>query len=260
MFNGLKIGVTGMQASQKLMDNVADQIANSTTGGYKKKEVRFGELLRNEITRNHVEVSGNAEGASISAGSRAVISKTNFSQGALKPSDSPFHMAVEGSGFFGLMTPGGELLLTRNGAFSMSADGVLTDGEGNGVVYEAYLPAGSFRDFADISIADNGIISGQNADGTIQQIGRIALLLPRNEEMLISVGENKYVLPEGAALENSIDTGAGFGSIRHRYLEESNVDLAESMTEMILTQRAYQLNAKSITTADEMLEVINTII
>jgi len=260
MFNGLRIGVTGMQTSQKVMDNVADQIANSTTGGYKKKEVRFGDLLRNEISRSHAAVSENAEGASIGIGSRALVSKTNFTQGVLKPSESPFHMAIEGNGFFGVMTAAGDLLLTRNGAFSMSADGALTDGEENGLVYESYVPAGSIGSYDGVSISENGVISGRNDRGEVIELGRVALFQPGAEDGLLSLGENKYFLLEGMGMANSIDDAQGFGVIRHKHLEESNVDIAESMTEMILTQRAYQLNAKSITTADEMLEVINTII
>ena len=92
------------------------------------------------------------------------------------------------------------------------------------------------------------------------ELGRVALFQPSAEDALVSLGENMYLLPEGQEMVNSIDNAQGFGIIRHKHLEESNVDIAESMTEMILTQRAYQLNAKSITTADEMLEVINTII
>ena len=142
----------------------------------------------------------------------------------------------------------------------MSADGALTDGEGNGLVYESYVPAGSIGSYEGVSISENGVISGRNDRGEMMELGRVALFQPSAEDALISLGENMYLLPEGQEMVNSIDDAQGFGVIRHKHLEESNVDIAESMTEMILTQRAYQLNAKSITTADEMLEVINTII
>lgn len=260
MFNGLRIGVTGMSTSQKIMDNVADQIANSATAGYKKKEVRFGELLRNEITRNHVGVSPNAEGSSISAGSKAVLGKTNYLQGVLRPSDSTFHMAVEGPGFFGVMTSEGELLLTRNGAFTRTPDGMITDGDGHRLVYESYAEESAWGSPDRITIREDGTISGVDEKGAARILGKVALFHPDSNEQLISLGKGRYGLPQGMEAENSIDSEGGSGRIHQRTLEESNVDLAESMTEMILTQRAYQMNAKSITTADEMLEVINTIL
>ena len=108
MYNGLRIGATGMKSSQKVMDNVSDQIANVNTTGYKKREVVFKDLLRNEVGKNHVMVSENAGNVSIGAGSRGEIVKTNFTQGAITPSEGSFHMALEGGGFFGVRVEGNE--------------------------------------------------------------------------------------------------------------------------------------------------------
>lgn len=261
MFQGLRIGVTGMNSSQRTLDNVADQVANSDTNGYKKKEVRFQELLRNEISASHVQLSDAVGTPSIGAGSRPNFSKTNFSQGIMKDSDSPFHMALEGSGFFGIVQPNGQLLLTRNGAFQRNADGEVTDELGNALVVENFVPQEAWGDNAVITISSDGLISSQGEDGTVINLGRITLFQPQNYDALYSMGENRFLLPEGENIATSEGGNMeGFGLLRHKMLEGSNVDIAGSFTEMILTQRAYQMNAKSVTTADEMLEVINTII
>lgn len=259
MFNGLRIGTTGMKTAQKVMDNVADQIANLDTNGYKKKEVVFSELLRNEIGANEVRLSQNAGNAAIAAGSRASSPKTDFRQGTLVPSEGIYHMAIEGSGYFGTVNPQGDLLLTRNGAFHLNGDQSITDDAGNLLSMDTYVPTTQW-DHTSLSINEEGLISGKTLDGNVQALGRVILYAPGTSDSLISLGEGKYLAPEGAALANSVDDGSeAFGQVRQKALEKSNADMIQSMTDMIVTQRAYQVNAKSVTTADEMLEVINTI-
>lgn len=260
MFNGLRIGTSGMKTAQKVMDNVADQIANLDTNGYKKKEVVFHDLLRNEIGENEVRLSQNAGNAAISAGSRASSVQTDFRQGSLVPSEGIYHLAIEGNGYFGTVKPSGDLVLTRNGAFHLNADQSITDDEGNLLSMDTYVPTTAW-DHSSLAINAEGLISGKTLDGTAQALGRVILYAPGTSDALISLGEGKYLAPEGAALANSVDDGtAAFGQVRQRALEKSNADMIRSMTDMIVTQRAYQVNAKSVTTADEMLEVINTIV
>lgn len=261
MFNGLRIGSSGMQTAQNVMDNVADQISNASTNGYKQKQVDFSELLTNQIDKNQVQLSGNAQNAGISAGSRAVISKTDFRQGAIIPSESSFHMALEGRGFFGVVSQDGELMLTRNGAFHQNADNSITDDSGNRLSMECYVPPGQWPQGSEVSIGGDGMITAADGQGEIQILGRVITYAPENNDELISLGEGRYIQKDGLALYNSKDNpGVGFGTIRQKALESSNVDTIQSMTDMIITQRAYQANAKSITTSDDMLQVINTII
>lgn len=261
MFNGLRIGTTGMKTAQRVMDNVADQIANSETNGYKKKEVNFSELLRNEIGSNQVELSQNAENAAIGAGSRAVISKTNFNQGMITESEGVYHMAIEGNGYFGVTDPQGNLMLTRNGAFQKNGDQSITDEEGNLLSMETYLPQTQWGDSQFISISSEGLISGRTSEGQVQNLGRVMLYQVESQDQLVSLGEGKYMAGNNIPLYNSADDpGRAYGNVRQRALEKSNADIVQSMTDMIITQRAYQVNAKSVTTADEMLEVINTIV
>lgn len=261
MFNGLRIGSTGMKTSQHVMDNVADQIANSSTDGYKKKQVSFSELLRNEIGRNEVEITETGAGSSISAGSKAIFSKTDFRQGAVIPSPGSLHLAVEGRGFFGVVSQEGDLMLTRNGAFHQNADGSVTDDAGNLLSMELSVPLQDWPESAAVRISQEGVATGRNAQGETVELGRVILYVPGNSDELVSIGEGRYLQPGNLALYNSSDNPErGFGGIRQNALENSNVDTIQSMTDMIVTQRSYQMNAKSVTTADDMLEVINTII
>jgi flagellar basal-body rod protein FlgG len=260
MFNGLMIGSSGMKTAQNVMDNVADQISNASTSGYKQKQVDFSELLVNQISKSQVELSENAQDSAISAGSRAVISKTDFSQGVITPSDSSFHMALEGRGFFGVVSQQGELMLTRNGAFHQNADNSVTDDSGNRLSMDCYVPPAQWPQSSEVCIGADGAVTAIGEQGSILKLGKVIIYAPQNSDELVSLGEGRYSQQQGLPLYNSADNPEiGYGALRQKALESSNVDTIKSMTDMIMTQRAYQVNAKSITTADDMLEVINTI-
>lgn len=259
MFNGIRIGVTGMKSSQKVMDNVSDQIANVNTEGYKKKEVVFKDLLRSEVGKNHVMLSANAGTVTIGAGSRGEMVKTNFTQGGILPSEGSFHMALEGHGFFGIRTEGNELVYTRNGAFQLHGNGIIGDQNGNPIEMEENLPVSDWGSMDGMTITEEGYIYGKDQNGVEQMLGRVKVFIPDNNDDLISLGEGRYQSNKGELASNTAG-GDGFPKIRHKALESGNSNLLESMTEMMITQRAYQANAKSIHTADEMLEAINTIV
>lgn len=261
MFNGLKIGRSGMKTAQNVMDNVADQIANTATNGYKKKQVDFTTLLMNQIGDTQVELSANAKEAGITIGSKAVLSKTDFGQGRISPSEGNFHMALEGKGFFGVVNKEGNLLLTRNGGFHRNGDSSITDDEGNLLSMETYLPQNQWPDGSKLNINEEGDITTVDEENQMVALGRVIIYSPENNDELITVGEGKYVQPNALALYNSIDNPDRiYGALRHKAVENSNADPLQSMTDMITTQRAYQANARSVTTADTMLDVINQIV
>lgn len=259
MYNGLRIGTTGMKSSQKVMDNVADQIANVNTHGYKKREVVFKELLRNEVGKNHVRVSQNAGNPTIGAGSRGEIVKTNFTQGGIVPSEGTFHMALEGHGFFGIRTENNELIYTRNGAFQLNGVGTLTDENGHFLEMGKTIPVEQWSDMRNITISQEGLVQGMNLNGETQNLGQVMVFVPENNDDMVSLGEGRYTSNKGQLRVNT-EGGVGFPKVRQGALENGNISLVQSMTDMMITQRAYQANAKSVSTADEMLEVINTIL
>ena len=259
MYTGLNIGKSGMRSAQKVMDNTADQIANSTTEGYKKKQVNFSQLLMNEIGDNQVEVSANAQNSGINAGSKTVFSKTDFIQGTIVPSTGDFHLAVEGRGFFGVLSPEGEMMLTRNGGFHKNADNSITDDNGNLLAMELFVPYDQWPAGEGYSVSGQGVVGSKDDEGGYLELGRIILYSPGNNDELVSVGEGRFIQQPGLPLYNSAED-EGFGEIRQRMLEGSNVDMGKTMADMIVTQRVYQVNAKSVTTADDMLDVINTMV
>lgn len=256
MFNGLKIGQTGMNTAQKVMDNVADKIANGSTPGYKKAQVGFQELLRNEMGSQEVRLGQSAQGSSVGIGSRAVRQKTDFTPGAILPTEGPWDLALEGEGFFGVLLEEGTLALTRNGAFVRGADGQVMDSQGHPLVIDAFLPEASWPSGKLTVTADGRILGDEN-----QALGQILRFSPGNSDELIPLGEGRFLPGAGADVRNSRENPEyTFGTIRQGALESSNADALESLTEMIVTQRAYQASAKALTSADEMLEAINTIL
>lgn len=261
MFNVLRIGSSGMKAEQKSMDNIADQIANVSTDGYKKKRIDFNELLMNKIDGSQVKLSANAKNPGINAGAKSDISKIDFSQGEILPSENNFHIALEGAGFFGVFTKQGNLLLTRNGGFHQNSDKSVTDDSGNRLSIEYTVPEDKWPQSTDISINKNGLITTADSSGNVEELGKVILYMPENDDSLISLGKGDYIQEKGATLFNSKDNAdKNYGDVRQKALESSNVDMIQSMTDMIATQRSYQANAKSIETTDEMLSEINSVL
>jgi flagellar basal-body rod protein FlgG len=216
----LGIGRSGLNANQKKMDALSDHIANVSTGGYKKKEVQFRELLSNEEQ---------------SAGVKSGVLKVDYSQGVLRETGYPYDLAIEGEGFFGLTDENGNVFLTRGGAFQLSQDGLLTDKEGNRLI-----------------IQQQGNL--QEMDTATHEI---PLFTVENLQSLIHLGMGRYIPGEGAVVINSFENPDAFGKIQTGFLEESNTDLTKAFTEMITTQRAYTLNTRTLQSTDEIMRLVN---
>ena len=218
----LGIGRSGLNANQKKMDVLSDHIANVSTGGYKKKEVQFQELLSNEDQ---------------SVGVKSGMLKTNYSQGGLRQTGYQWDLAIEGQGFFGLTDENGNMFFTRDGAFQLSPNGALTDKQGNPVITQQPV----------------------NPDGMGPDINGIPLFTVENLQNLIHLGQGRYFPGDGANIINSNENPAAFGTIHKGVLEDSNSDITKALTEMITTQRAYTLNTKTIQSTDEIMRLVNEI-
>lgn len=214
MYSVLNIGKTGLKSMQTKMDAIADELANVNTNGYKRKDVNFQELL-------------NSEAFEINTGSKSGVGKISFEQGNLMESPSPYHMAIEGKGFFGVLDQDNNLMLTRNGGFHIDEAQTISDDSGYPLV--------------------------------VDDEGKAVLFYPENLDSLISLGEGRYLPSENVELYDSIDNADMFGKIVPFALEGSNVEITMSMAEMISTQRAYSLNSKAVQTTDEMMSIINGI-
>ncbi|HPP32234.1 MAG TPA: flagellar hook basal-body protein [Soehngenia sp.] len=235
----LHIGRTGLNANQHKMDLVSDDIANVNTIGYKSKQMSFRELLNTE---------------NISAGTASLVSKLSYNQGAFIESQNPYNLAIEGDGFFGI-SKNGEIMLTRNGGFTLDADNNIVDAEGNTLMIDYTINPNDWAD-EPISIDEEGYLY-QNIEGENTFLGRIVLYYPDNLDSLIPMDGGKY-LSNGEIL-SSTDSDFEFGNIKQYYLEQSNVDLIKSLTDMIITQRAYSMSSKVVETADEIYNMSNNL-
>ncbi len=237
----LAISKSGMNGLQTSLDIISNNVANSTTVGYKQQNTNFHELLRSDTnSRGNMIMNG------IPIGMKAEQGQLNLTQGGLIPSPNNFDLALVGDGFFGVRLPNNELAYTRDGSFRMDAEGTLRTSSGNRVDMTYHVPKNQWPQ-GKPTVKDNGEIIVGN-----QLVGEIPIYSSDSFEQLNEIGENLYQLPNGMASRRQATP-----SIKQHYLEASNVDLAESMTDMIVTQRAYSLNAKVIQSTDDMMQLIN---
>ena len=243
----LSISKSGMNAIQNQMDAVSNDIANINTTGYKSKNISFNELLLNDMNDGAAYLSDDAQGSGITIGTKSGVTSTNFAQGSLVSDPNDYHLAIAGEGFFGVTGENGERYLTRDGAFHVNGDKSITNDNGDTLEIQTIIPTDQWPE-GDVTIAENGEVTINSANGSVL-VGTIPLFQPAHLNEMIPVGENKY------RYEGAFATGEG--SIQQHYLEASNVDLASSITEMMLAQRSYSLNLKVAQGTDEMASVIN---
>jgi flagellar basal-body rod protein FlgG len=249
-------GATGMQAQQLNLNVISNNIANVNTTGYKKNKIEFQDLLYQNPRQSGGQTgAGNVipTGVEMGNGTKVVSTAKVFTQGQLTQTNEKMDVAIDGGGFFQVEKSDGTEAYTRDGAFKIGPDGQLTTADA------LPLAAGLQIDpeVTNVFISPTGEVSTETADGT-QIIGQIELVRFPNPSGLKSLGGNLYIEtdasgpPEiGAPGEN------GFGVIQQGYLEMSNVNVVEEMVNMIIAQRAYEVNSKSIQTSDDMLSRVN---
>lgn len=227
----LSIGKTGMHAFQNQIDVGAHNIANVSTAGFKRSEAYFQDLMY--YNPKLPVMNGNEVTFDQGLGVRAEFVTSDFSQGALLTGQSETSMAIQGTGYFGVLDETtGQLLLTRDGSFGYNENGQLVDASGRRVM-------GTTIQNADGSTRFEPILYRPNLTANMAQLNQ----------------NNYYVDPQN--LISSEQSPEGFGTVVTGALEASNVDLANEMTNLIIAQRAYSMNVKSVQTADETWEIIN---
>lgn len=260
MIRALYTAASGMNAQQTNIDNVAHNLANVNTAGFKKARVEFEDLVYQQMRAPGTPNSTTTEtpiGLEIGLGTRAVGTARDFRPGNLKSTGNPFDLAIEGAGFFQVTLPDGRLGYTRAGALHPDAQGVLVTAEGYPIEPQLSIP----QDAVSVSISKQGVVSvslaGQNAP---QQIGTIELATFQNAAGLQALGGNLFTVSQasGEAITGVPGT-EGTGTLAQMFLEESNVSIVEEMVNMILGQRAYEANSKVIRTADDMLQQVNAL-
>ena len=259
--DALYTAATGMEAQEINIDNVANNLANVNTTGFKKSRVEFEDLVYDQTITAGSPTSPTEEapiGLEVGQGVRATGTARDFSRGNMRTTSAPLDMAIEGRGLFQVTLPSGETGYTRAGAFHLNGDGLLVTAEGNPLEPQITIPP----DAIAISISNDGIVAAALANQPApEQVGTIELALFQNESGLRALGGNLFSQTEASGEATTATPGTdGLGTIAQGFLEESNVNVAEEMVIMILGQRAYEANARVLRTADEMLQQINSLI
>ena len=257
--NAMHVAKTGLNAQQVRMQIISNNLANVNTNGFKKDRANFESLLYQVIRRSGAQTSVDTEltsGFSVGTGVNIVNSNKLHSQGSIVSTDNSLDLAIDGGGFFQVLLPDGQIVYTRNGAFSRNDEGVLTTNSGFIIQPEIAIPAEATK----INVSADGIISVQ-VPGQVeaQEVGQLQLADFQNRRGLEPIGENFYVetIASGPPiLENPF--AAGFGKLVQGSLEAANVNVVQELVDMIETQRAYEVNSKAITSVDEMLRFVNS--
>ena len=260
MIKAMRTAASGMYAQQLNVDTIANNLANVNTAGYKKSKVEFQDVLYQRLRAAGSESAAGtnvAVGLDVGYGVRPVATQRSFTEGTLSQTGNPLDMAIEGNGFFQVVLPDGTSAYTRDGAFKLSADGQVVTTDGFFVQPNITIPSDSDQ----VSISSDGIISVRvSGDSEPQEVGQIELAKFINPSGLEAIGHNLYIQTSasGSALLGN-PTLEGFGRINQGYLEMSNVEIVDEMVNMIVAQRAYEINSKAIKTAEEMTEIANNL-
>ncbi|MDE7367261.1 MAG: flagellar hook-basal body protein [Lachnospiraceae bacterium] len=280
MVRSLWTAASGMIAQQENVDTIAHNLANLNTTGYKTEVAEFKSLLYQTIQTRSTNNAGEEKpvGAQVGLGSRTAAITSMFTEGNLNPSESPFAAAIEGDGFFKVRTESGEIQYTRDGNFAASpvANGtLLCTSEGHPVLDQynnmIIIPQGinattiSYAKDGTVSVSANGSdrinLVQRDANGNPLYTVQLGIVQFNNPAGLVKASGNRYrqSVASGNPMEESQTQGIRRSTIHHKYIEASNVQVADEMVNLIVAQRAYQMNSKVIQASDEMLEQANNL-
>ena len=259
MIEALYIAESGLAAQQSRLDAISNNIANLNTSGFKKATVEFSALMMpdGQSAAGVLAQDGNGAGVDglILNGVAVGRHSIEHSQGVLKVSTNRLDVAILGDGFFEVEAGDNKMALSRGGRLSVDDEGYLAVASGHRLASLINLPPGS----QDIAIDAFGRVEVRLDTGEILEIGQLELVTPRSAEMLRPTGEGLYEVSNPEELTRSYPGELGLGEIRQGYVEQSNVALNEEMIDMIVAQRGYQLNARVVQLADQLLETINNL-
>jgi len=260
MIRSLYTAATGMIAQQTQIDTTSNNISNVNTIGYKKQRAEFADLMYQTMTYAGTSTSATTTsptGIEVGLGVRPTAIAKQFTQGNFKETGNSLDIAITGNGFFQIQLPDGTTGYTRNGSFKLDSEGNVVNSDGYRLLPELVIP----EDATQITIGVDGMVSVLQAGQTeTNEIGQIELANFINPAGLHSLGDNNYINTSASGDPIVSEPGLnGLGQTRQQFVEMSNVQLVEEMTDLITGQRAYEANSKAITTSDEMLQTVNAL-
>lgn len=259
MIRALFSAASGMNAQQTNVDNIAHNLANANTVGFKMRRAQFQDLLYQTVTQPGAAAGSQTivpSGLQIGLGTRTVANSISFAQGSFSATNNPLDMVIEGRGFFQVRRPNGDTAYTRAGQFHLDRDGNLVTMDGDLLEPQITIPS----DAQSISVAADGTVSFTLSGQTTTQVaGQIQLANFANPAGLNSIGRNLYKATDasGEATIGNPGGDEGNGSLLQGYVEQSNVSVVEEFINLIVSQRAYEANSKVVKAADEMYGQVN---
>lgn len=252
MIKALSTAATGLEAQSANIERISNDLANVNTDGYKRSRSEFQDLMYETIKEPGGSLGAGSQspvGIQTGMGVKVGAAHKIFETGPAKITNHPYDLMIEGRGFFAVQKPNGEVAYTRNGAFHLDSQGRLQQANGAQLIPQIVVPNNAIN----VVIAPNGEVKAQMADMSEAIIGQLQVVSFQNEQGLMAQGEGLYraTLASGAPIQ-TVPGENGMGLLQQGALEGSNVNVANSMVEMISTQRAYEMNTKVMGVADQM--------
>jgi flagellar basal-body rod protein FlgG len=261
MMRALYSAASGMRSQEMNVDNIANNLANANTAGYKSRRAQFQDLMYQTVLQPGT-ASGQQTvvpaGLQLGLGTRPTSNEIVFTQGSFSQTDNPLDLVIQGNGFFQITLPSGELAYSRCGQFQLDKSGNMVTANGNQLQPQITFPA----DAQTISIAADGTVTytlpNQSA---AQQAGQIQLANFQNPAGLNSLGNGLYAPTDasGDATAGTPGGPEGMGSLLQGYYEQSNVSIVDEFINLIQAQRGYEANSKVVTAADNMYQQVNNL-
>ncbi len=255
MMRSLGIAATGMQAMQTQVEVISNNIANVNTTGFKRGLASFQDLLYQSSAQAGSSSSETGDqlptGTQIGLGVRSSGTTRVLTQGSLTETDNQLDVAVDGRGYFGVQLPNGTVAYTRDGSFRMSATGQIVTTDGYPVEPSITISPTA----TNVTIDQSGDVVVTGANGQQSTVGRLHLYVFPNEAGLNAQGGNNYLETDASGSPiQGLPGDPGFGNTRQGYIESSNVNVVQEITNLITAQRAYEMNSKVIDAADQMMQ------
>lgn len=257
MIESLYVGATGMHSQQTNLDVIANNIANVNTSGYKKSKINFEDLMYRHMASTNAISGPIGKNEYIGVGSAIASTSKVHAQGEVKNTGNRFDMAIQGVGFFEVNLPDGSYAYTRNGSFQLNEEGYLTNSDGYALTAKVQIPS----DASDITIQKDGkVFAVVSGEARPIEVGQIELANVINPSAMTPLGDNLYTptLDSGEVFYSN-PAENGMGTLAQGFLEGSNVELIDELLNMILAQRAYEVNSRVVQASDEMLSLANSL-
>lgn len=258
MFRALYTAASGMETQQTNLDNVANNLSNANTTGFRKRRVQFEDMIyQNMVTPGAANTQQTVSaGLQIGLGARAAATEVVQTQGDFQNTGNSLDVAIEGLGYFQVLRSDGTLAYTRAGNFHLDSNGNVVTADGDALQPALTIPS----DATSITIGSDGTVTVKEPGQTeSQQLGQIQLATFANPGGLSSIGGNLLVPTSSSGDPITGDPGgtSGLGTLQQGYLEESNVSTVEEFIQMILAQRSYEASSQVVKAANEMFQQVN---